>query len=131
MILQALAELHSLQPRPQDDARATYAAKITKADARIDWSRTAAQIDRQVRALNPVPGAEARMGDDLIKIWEARPLEGCGAPGAVIDASPSRLVVACGEGALQLLQLQRPGGRRMGASDFVHGRPWTAGAHFS
>jgi methionyl-tRNA formyltransferase len=131
LIVQALAEIHSLQPRPQDDARATYAAKITKADARIDWSRTAAQIDRQVRAFNPSPGAEARMGEDLVKIWEARPVEGVGTPGAVIEANPSRLVIACGEGALQLLQLQRPGGRRMGAGDFVRGKPLTADTHFS
>jgi methionyl-tRNA formyltransferase len=131
LIVQALAELDSLQPRPQDDTRATYAAKITKADARIDWSRTAAQIDRQVRAFNPTPGAEARLGDDLIKIWEARPVEGTGTPGAVIDASPARLVIACGDGSLQLLQLQRPGGRRLGAGDFVRGRPLTAATHFS
>lgn len=131
LIVQALAELDSLQPRPQDDARATYAAKITKNDARIDWSRTAAQIDRQVRAFNPSPGAEARLGDDLIKVWEARPVEGSGTPGAVIEASPSRLVIACGEGSLQLLQLQRPGGRRMGAAEFTRGRPLTAATHFS
>jgi methionyl-tRNA formyltransferase len=130
-IVQALAELDSLQPRPQDDARATYAAKITKADARIDWSRSAAQIDRQVRAFNPTPGAEARMGEDLLKIWEARPVAGAGIPGSVIEASPARLVIACGEGSLQLLQLQRPGGRRMGAADFVRGKPLTADTHFS
>jgi methionyl-tRNA formyltransferase len=131
LVVQALAELDSLQPRPQDDARATYAAKITKAEARVDWSRTAAQIDRQVRAFNPTPGAEARMGEDLIKIWEARPVEGTGAPGVVVEAGPSRLVIACGEGCLQLLQLQRPGGRRMGAGDFLRGKPLTADTHFS
>ena len=131
LAVQALAELDSLQPRPQDDASATYAPKITKADARIDWSRAAAQIDRQVRALNPAPGAEARMGEDLIKIWDARPVEGAGTPGGLIEASASRLVIGCGEGALQLLQLQRPGGRRMAAGDFVRGKPLTADTHFS
>lgn len=131
LIAQALAELHCLQPRPQDDSRATHAAKISKADARIDWSRTAAQIDRQVRAFNPSPGAEARMGEDLIKIWEARPVEGVGTPGAPIEATPARLVIACGDGALQLLQLQRPGGRRMDAGDFVRGKPLKADTHFS
>lgn len=130
-IVQALTELDSLQPRPQDDSRATYAAKITKADARIDWTRTAAQIDRQVRALNPTPGAEARLGEDVLKIWESRPAEGDATPGSVIEASPARLVIACGEGALQALQVQRPGGRRMGAGDFVRGRLLTADTHFS
>ena len=131
LVVLALAELDSLQPRPQDDSRATYAAKINKAEARIDWSQSAARIDLQVRAFNPTPGAEARLGDDLIKIWEARPVEATATPGTVIEASPSRLVIACGEGALQVLQLQRPGGRRMGAGDFVRGKPLTADTHFS
>ena len=131
LAVQALAELDSLQARPQDEVRATYAPKIAKADARIDWSRPAAHIDRQVRALNPAPGAEARMGEDHIKIWEARPVEGAGTPGALIEAGASRLVIACGEGALQLLQLQRPGGRRMAAGDFVRGKPLAVDTHFS
>jgi len=130
LVVQALAEIDTLQPRPQDDSRATYAAKIAKAEARIDWAQPAVQIDRRVRAFNPAPGAEARLGDDLIKIWEARPVEGAGSPGAVIEAGPARLVIACGEGALQLLQLQRPGGRRMGTGDFVRGKPLTADTHF-
>jgi methionyl-tRNA formyltransferase len=131
LVVQALGELGSLQLRPQDDSRATYAAKVTKAEARIDWAQSAARIDRQVRAFNPTPGAEARWGEDLIKIWEARPVRGSATPGTVIEASPSRLVIACGEGALQLQQLQRPGGRRMGAGDFVRGKPLTADTHFS
>jgi methionyl-tRNA formyltransferase len=131
LIVQALEKLDSLQPQPQDDARATYAAKIAKADVRIDWSRPAAQLDRQVRALNPSPGAEARIAGDPIKIWEARPVQGAGNPGTVLEASAARLVVACGEGALQLVQVQRPGGRRLNAADFSRGRSVSVGANFS
>jgi methionyl-tRNA formyltransferase len=130
-IVDALAHLDTLEPRPQDGARATHAAKITRAEARIDWTQPAAFIDRQVRAFNPVPGAEARMGDEVLKIWEALPMEGRGPPGKLIEASASRMVVACGDGALQLLLLQRPGGRRMGAADFARGRSLSADAHLS
>jgi len=122
-IVAALADLDSLASRPQDGARASYAAKIAKAEARIDWAESAARIDRQVRAFDPVPGAEGQLEGEPVKVWSAEPLEGpAGAPGSIVRASASELVVACGSGALGLRVLQRPGGRRMAVADFLRGR---------
>jgi methionyl-tRNA formyltransferase len=130
-IVEALARLPALVPVPQDETRATYAAKVAKAEARIDWARAAVQIDRQIRAFNPAPGAEARLGGEPLKIWEALPVDGQGQPGALIETGAPGLLVACGEGALQFLQVQRPGGRRMSATDFARGKSFAVGAHLS
>jgi methionyl-tRNA formyltransferase len=119
-IVAALASLDSLVPRPQDSSSATYAAKIGKTEARIDWTRPAANIDRQVRAVNPAPGAESLLAGEVLKIWEAEPLAASGKPGEVLRAD-SELVVACGEGALALRTLQRAGGKAMRAQDFLRG----------
>jgi methionyl-tRNA formyltransferase len=119
-IVEALADLGSLEPRRQDDSRATYAAKVQKAEARIDWNRPAAEIDRQVRAFNPFPGAEGTVLEAPLKIWRAQPTGGCGTPGQRIS-SPDDLVIACGEGALRLLEVQRSGGRRLATADFLRG----------
>jgi methionyl-tRNA formyltransferase len=121
-IVDALARLETLVPAPQDGTRASYAAKVSKDDARIDWGRTAIEIDRQVRAFNPTPGAEGIVADEAIKIWQAEPGEGHGRAGEILPAGGSDLVVACGEGALRLLEIQRPGGRRMAAADFLRGK---------
>ena len=128
LVVEALARLATLVPKPQDDALATYAPKILKPEARIDWSRPAAEIDRQVRAFDPAPGAEARLGAESVKVWAARPVEGAGRPGEVLAAPPGELRVACGAGALRLDTLQRPGGRRLGAGEFLRGHPVSAGA---
>jgi methionyl-tRNA formyltransferase len=120
-IVEALERLPLLAPQPQDPARATYAAKIAKAEARIDWSRTSLEIDRQVRAFNPFPGAEASLGGAALKVWSAEPVEGNGAPGRWLD--PGAVVVACGQGALGLVVVQRPGARRMTADAFARGNP--------
>jgi len=127
-IVDALSRLDGLRPRPQDDAHASYAAKVSKAEARIDWTRDAAQVERQVRAFNPAPGAEASLGDEAVKIWEAEAIAGtAGAPGTVLQAEAGDLVVACGSGALRLVSLQRAGGRKMAAADFLRGsRPGIA-----
>jgi methionyl-tRNA formyltransferase len=121
-IVDALASLASLQPVPQDESRATYAAKIAKAEARIDWNRDARDIDRRVRAFNPAPGAEAQLGDEIVKVWACEPLEVPSGPaGKVLRAEGAELVVACGKGALRLTTLQRAGARKMGAADFLRG----------
>ncbi|MGE5096391.1 MAG: methionyl-tRNA formyltransferase [Betaproteobacteria bacterium] len=120
-IIEALERLTALVPEPQDGARATYAAKVGKAEARIDWSRSNVEIDRQVRAFNPAPGAETSLGGVALKIWTAEPVDGSGAPGAWLD--PGELVVACGSGALRLIEVQRPGARRMPATAFANGNP--------
>jgi methionyl-tRNA formyltransferase len=121
-IVDALDRIHALAPQPQDERHATYAAKVSKADARIDWSGSAGQADRQVRAFNPTPGAEAAVGGETIKVWEAEPTEARGAPGEVLAGRGDGLVVACGEGALRLHEIQRSGGRRMSAAEFLRGK---------
>jgi methionyl-tRNA formyltransferase len=111
-------------PQPQDDARATYAAKLDKREARIDWREPAAAIDRKVRAFNPVPGAATAYDETALKIWRARPA-GAGssaAPGTVDATAADAITVACGAGtALDVLELQRAGGKRLPASAFLAG----------
>jgi methionyl-tRNA formyltransferase len=121
-IVEALANLDSLEPVPQDDSGASYAAKVQKAEARIDWTRPAAEIDRQVRAFNPFPGAEGTVLQAPLKIWRAEPIAASGTPGETLPGAQG-LVVACGEGALRLLEVQRPGSRRVAAEDFLRGNP--------
>jgi len=123
-IVEALARLQSLEPRVQDGDQATYAAKVVKNEAKIDWSLSSAQIDRRVRAFNPAPGAEAVVAGETVKIWDAEPVaQAQGLPGSVLEGDGAELLVACGEGGLRLKVLQRPGGRRMDAADFVRGNP--------
>ena len=123
-IVEALADLSRLPPRAQDARLATYAAKITKGEARIDWSRRCDEIDRQVRAFDPAPGAEATRDGEGVKIWEAEPVpDMAGLPGSVVRGPKDELLVACGAGGLRLHLVQRPGGRKMNAADFLRGRP--------
>lgn len=104
----------------QDDEIATYAHKIRTGDAAIDWQRPAAELARLVRAYNPVPGAWFMLGNERIKCWRAETVaDGSGVPGQVLAADASGVVVACGDGALRLLELQRPGKRRGTAAQFV------------
>lgn len=109
-----------LEAVPQDDALATYAPKIDKQDARLDWSCGAMELARRVRAYNPFPGAFFFAGDLRIKCWLARPVEEpIGSPGTVLRCDRSGVTVACGEGSLSLLELQLPGKRRVSASEFA------------
>ena len=126
-IVEALDALDRLVPRPQEARLATYASKVEKAEARIDWTRPNIEIDRQVRAFNPSPGAETRIPGDALKVWQAEPVDGHGAPGAVLQAASTALVVACGTGALRLEVVQRAGGKRMAAAAFLQGRALRAG----
>jgi len=121
-IVEALARLDELREEPQEPARATYAAKVAKTEARIDWSRSNVEIDRQVRAFDPAPGAETKAGGAPLKIWSAEPVPGDGSPGAWIGTAGAP-VVGCGSGALRLLQVQRPGGRRLSAEELARGDP--------
>jgi methionyl-tRNA formyltransferase len=120
-IVEALEGLESLRPRPQDASKATYASKVLKGDALIDWTWPAEAIARQVRAFDPSPGAETRLLGAPLKVWRATPVEGLGTPGEVLQSRNNRLVIACKKGALELLEIQRPGGRRMAAPDFLRG----------
>ncbi len=116
-------------PQPPDGV--TYAAKIEKAEAPIDWARPAGEIERRVRAFDPFPGCTFRLGDDVLKLWRAQVVEGRGLPGEVIAASGDRIVVACGQGALELLELQRTGGKRLPVAAFARGLPLTAGTRLA
>jgi methionyl-tRNA formyltransferase len=119
----AVAARGGLAPRLQPEAGVTYAHKIDKAEARIDWRQPAAQIERRMRAFDPQPGCHFEFDDEPLKVWRARVASGFGAaPGAVqIDAQ--RFAVACGDGAaLDLLELQRPGGRRQPVAAFLASR---------
>jgi methionyl-tRNA formyltransferase len=124
-----------LPSRPQPSAGVTYAAKITKDEARIDWTRPAVELDRLVRAFNPWPVAETRLDGEQVRVWEAQPLEKWGRsefrddrsgappvpPGTVLDV-PGRVVVATGDGALELLTLQLPGRKPVAARDLLNAR---------
>ncbi len=112
-------------PVPQPEAGATYAARLTRADGRIDWTRDAAGLDRQVRALNPWPGTYAMLDDIVLKVLAAMPEAGAGTPGSILD---DRLLVACGSGALRLLRVQAPGRAAMDAAAFLRGHRLVPGA---
>jgi methionyl-tRNA formyltransferase len=116
-----------LRAQPQDAARASYAAKIVKSEAAIDWRGAAQAIERKVRAFNPLPGASATVRGVGLKIWRAQACEAQGPPGTVLAAGPEGIVVACGAGALRVLELQRAGGKRLAAAQFLAGFPLAAG----
>lgn len=126
-IVEALARLPSLAPKPQDPGGVTYAAKIDKAEGTLDWGLDAVALGRQVRAFDPFPGAETTLGGESLKVWQARPADGAGEPGTVIRLQDGSPVVACGDGALALTVMQRPGSRRLPAAEFLKGRPMPPG----
>ena len=112
----------SPEPQAQDEAAATYAAKIDKREARIDWGQPAELIERQVRAFNPAPGAATAYGDIALKIWRASLVPGVtGEPGRVCAADSSGITVAAGRDALRITELQRAGGKRVTAAAFLAG----------
>lgn len=119
-----------VQAVAQDAALATYAKKIGKDDAAIAWQRSAAEIDRQIRAFNPVPGAYALWQGEAIKLWRARPAPGRGMPGEIIGISRAAIGVACGDGAVELLELQKAGAKRLPAEAFLAGHPVQVGQRF-
>lgn len=131
LAVETLAQL-PLVPQEQSTEGVTYAAKIDKSEAVIDWRKTAMELDRCVRAFNPFPGVQTRMGGVGVKIWEARPVEGGVAPaGEILSVSKSGITVACGEGALCIKELQKAGGKRLSAAQFLSGHPLTKGEIFT
>jgi methionyl-tRNA formyltransferase len=127
-VVEALERLDALEARPQPAEGITYAAKIEKREAVLDWGDEAAVLDRQVRAFDPFPGAETVLGGEPVKIWQARLAEGDGVPGTLLRVEAGCPVVACGKGALALTVMQRPGSRRLPAAEFLKGRPVTVGS---
>lgn len=125
-----------LQPRPQAEEGVCYAHKIEKAEAPLDWSQPALSLERRIRAFDPFPGATARFGDEVLKVWkaQAKPVPSSNAvtaqpvmPGTVLAVQPDGVEVACGQGSLMLLELQRAGGRRQPASTVAQSLHWAAG----
>ncbi|WP_321813783.1 MULTISPECIES: methionyl-tRNA formyltransferase [unclassified Paraburkholderia] len=123
-----------ITPQPADGV--TYAEKIGKQEAALDFRRPAGVLARQVRAFDPFPGGAATLDGALIKLWAAEVAQDVSvpahaAPGQILDVSPAGVVVACGEGALRFTQLQKPGGKRLPAREFLAGMPLTAGQCFA
>ena len=132
-IVEALAALQcgQLSPTPQPAEGVTYAAKIGRAEADIDWSRPALEIERAMRAFDPFPGAVSTLRDTAVKCWKAQVVAGEGEPGRVLAVDADGIVVACGRDALRCTVLQRPGSKRLPAGEFLRGFPVSAGERFA
>ena len=126
LIVRVLGELAAGRAcaTPQPQAGATYARKIDKQEAKLDWTRPAPELERAVRAFRPTPGAWTLFEDEPVKIWRARAVDERLAPGEV----GTELTVGCGEGALQILELQRAAGKKLAAADYLRGHPVRSGA---
>jgi methionyl-tRNA formyltransferase len=127
--LAKLAQQGRLDAEPQDEREVTYAAKLNKSEAAIDWSRSADELSRQVRAFNPFPVAQASLDGRPCRIWMAVALPGQAEPGAVTDIRDG-IVVGCGQGLLKIEELQMPGGKRLAAKDFISGHALKVGDRF-
>jgi methionyl-tRNA formyltransferase len=128
MIVDALRKMAAggLDAVPQPEEGVTYAAKISKDEAKLDLHRPALELARKVRAFNPFPGATVQAGGVTrsgvpVKIWNAQAIDAKGQPGQVLSADAQGIVVACGDGALRLTELQKPGGKRLAAGEFLKG----------
>ncbi len=130
LIVRALRDIERLVPVPQPAEGVTYASKIDKAEALLDFRRTAAELARRIRAFDPFPGAAATLAGTTVKLWRAGAEAGSGTPGTVLAADGRGIVVACGEGVLRVTELQKPGGKRLPAADFLCGTPVVPGQHF-
>ncbi|MBR0699062.1 methionyl-tRNA formyltransferase [Bradyrhizobium diazoefficiens] len=130
LMVRAMAALArgGLQLRKQSEDGVTYATKIDKAEARIDWSKPAREVLRHIHGLSPFPGAWAELENSRVKILRCELGQGSGEPGAVLD---DQLTIACGKGAIRIIELQREGKGRMQAADFLRGTPLKAGARFN
>ena len=128
LIVDALHKLLQLVPTPQPEAGVTYAHKIEKLEALLDWRRPAIELERRLRAFNPFPGAVAVFADTALKVWKASAEAAGGDPGTVLEAGSGGILVACGSGSLRLQELQKPGSKRLPAGDFLRGFALSAGA---
>ena len=128
LIVDALSRVTELAATPQPEG-ATYAPKIDKSEAWLDWTQPNRVLARRVRAFDPFPGAATLLQGVPIKVWRAAavPAPSAAAPGTVIEAEPDGVTIACGDGAVRVTELQRPGGKRLGAREFLAGFPLRAG----
>lgn len=129
LIVEALGKL-PLPAEPQPTEGVTYAHKIEKAEALIDWTKPATELDRHLRAFNPFPGAQAVFAGQTVKLWRATPVEASGEIGQILAVDRSTIVVACGEGALAISELQKAGGKRLPVQQFLAGHPLKVGDRF-
>ncbi|MSQ53978.1 MAG: methionyl-tRNA formyltransferase [Betaproteobacteria bacterium] len=127
MIVEVLSA-NALAPVPQPEQGVTYASKVTRADALLDWNGDAQHLERVVRAMRPAPGAQTTHGGEMLKVWRADCVDGAGSPGTVLAADTSGITIACGTGALRLQEVQRAGGRRLSAGEFLRGARIAPGA---
>ena len=137
MIVQALELVAAgrLEPVSQPTEGVTYARKIEKAEAAVDWTQPAASIDRHIRAMTPFPGASAQIGPDTLKLWRSE-IDSCSRPmdmreGTILSANATGVRVICGDGVLVLTELQRAGGKRLNAAEFLRGFALTPGMAFA
>lgn len=127
-----LLEQGKLMPVTQNEKETCYAPKIKKAEAEIDWQQPAEHISRAVRAFNPSPGAYTYFRGDMLKIWQAQAIPGNSSnSGKIVTIGQSGIVVACGSGLLQIEIIQKPGGRKLSAADFLTGHVIRTGEYFS
>jgi methionyl-tRNA formyltransferase len=133
LVVEALGLLEEgrLEPTPQPAQGATYAPKLDKSEARIDWTRPAVEIWRKIRAFNPFPGALARFDGEDVKIWRAQLAMTDGTPGEILAFGDQGILVACGQGSVQILELQRAGARRLAAGEFLRGQRLNPGERFT
>jgi methionyl-tRNA formyltransferase len=125
-----LAACGGLSPTPQPSEGVTYAHKLEKSEAAIDWTLPAAVLDRRVRAFDPFPGVTATVSGETVKLWRVHPVEGTGTPGEVLAITDEAVTVACGSGALELQELQRPGGKRLPVRQLLPSLGWRVGQLF-
>ena len=129
LAVEALARLPlPAEAQPLDGV--TYAHKIEKAEALIDWTKSAAELDRHIRAFNPFPGAQAMFAGQTVKLWRAAPVAGSGEAGQILSVDRNTVVVACGSGALAVSELQKAGGKRLPVQQFLAGHPLKVGDRF-
>lgn len=129
LVVEALGRL-PLVAEAQPLEGVTYAHKIEKAEALIDWQRSATELDRHIRAFNPFPGAQALFKGQTIKLWQAMPVAGSGKNGQILAVDRKQIIVACGKGALAIQELQKAGGKRLPVQQFLAGNPLQVGDCF-
>ena len=129
LCVEALGKL-PLPAEAQPAEGVTYAHKIEKAEAVIDWTKPAIELDRHIRAFNPFPGAQALFGGQTVKLWQASPVAGSGPLGSVLAVDKKHVVIACGAGALAVSELQKAGGKRLPVQQFLAGHPLKVGDRF-